>query len=95
MKRLTWDEAKRRSNLEKHGLDFALLDEFDAANAMFGEDIRGEMNVRFAYPERRFFALGLLREQLVQFVFALRDGGWHVISLRPASRKERKLWLAK
>jgi uncharacterized DUF497 family protein len=95
MKRLTWDEAKRRSNLQKHGLDFASLAEFDAANAMFGEDMRGETDARFVYPERRFFAVGLLRKQIVQVVYAMRGGGWHVISLRPASRKERRLWLAK
>ena len=95
MKRLSWDDAKRRSNLQKHGLDFALLDAFDAANAMFGEDRRGETDARFRYPERRFFAVGLLRELVVQVVYAERDGGWHVISLRPASRKERQLWLEK
>lgn len=95
MRRLSWDEAKRRSNLQKHGLDFALLDEFDAANAMFGEDVRGETDDRFRYPERRFFAVGALRKQIVQVVYAERGDGWHVISLRPASRKERKLWLEK
>lgn len=27
--RLEWDEAKRRSNLSKHGLDFADVERFD------------------------------------------------------------------
>lgn len=84
--RLTWDENKRRSNLVKHGLDFADLAGFGAANAMFAED------VRFDYPERRFVALGLLAGKVVQVVYTQADGAWRVISLRPASRKERKLW---
>jgi uncharacterized DUF497 family protein len=87
MKRmLIWDENKRQSNFKKHELDFADLARFDAANAMFGED------TRFAYPERRFIALGLLDNRLVQVVYAEIESGWRVISLRPASRKERKLW---
>ncbi len=89
---LSWDEKKRQSNLEKHGLDFAALEEFDAANALFGEDTRGETDLRFIYPERRFYALGILQSRLVFVVYAVTESGWHVIGLRPASRKERKLW---
>jgi len=89
---LSWDEPKRQANLKKHGLDFAALGEFDADNALFGEDTRGETDPRFVYPERRFYALGMLQKRLVLVVYAERRNGWHVISLRPASRKERKLW---
>jgi uncharacterized DUF497 family protein len=91
-KRLTWDENKRRSNLVKHGLNFADLTGFDAESALFGEDIRGQTDPSFAYPERRFFALGMLRGNLVVVIYAEEQDGWRVISLRPASRKERKLW---
>jgi hypothetical protein len=38
IKRLTRDEGKRR------GLDFADLVGFDAGNALFGGDIRGQMD---------------------------------------------------
>jgi uncharacterized DUF497 family protein len=95
MRRLTWDETKRRSNLRKHGLDFAALVAFDAANAMFSEDVRGRADPRFVYPERRFYALGQLHGDLVTVVYARVGDGWHIISLRPASRKERKVWLGK
>jgi hypothetical protein len=95
MKRLIWDEAKRRANLQKHGLDFAALDDFDAANAMFSEDVRGQIDARFIYPERRFYALGQLHGDVVVVVYAIVADGWRVISLRPASRKERMRWLGK
>jgi uncharacterized DUF497 family protein len=87
--KLTWDENKRKSNLAKHGLDFADMAQFDVDHALFGED------TRFAYPERRFVAIGLLHASLVQAVYAKAGDVWRIISLRPASRKERKLWLAK
>ncbi len=34
--RLEWDEAKNRSNLRKHGFDFADAEEFSADLFLFG-----------------------------------------------------------
>jgi uncharacterized membrane protein YfcA len=44
------DEAKRRTNLEKHKVDFAIAEGFDWATAFVGEDDR------FDYGEARFVA---------------------------------------
>jgi uncharacterized DUF497 family protein len=95
MKRLTWDEAKRRSNLQKHSLDFAHVADFDEASALTFEDRRGLTDPKFAYPEPRYLSLGLMRGKLVALVFSKTKAGWRIISLRLATEKESKLWLGK
>jgi uncharacterized DUF497 family protein len=95
MKRLTWDEAKRRSNLQKHGLDFAHVADFDETSALTFEDRRGLTDPKFAYPEPRYLSLGLMRGKLVALVFSKTRAGWRIISLRLATEKESKLWLGK
>ena len=45
-----WDEAKRISNLAKHGLDFSEVERFAWASAHIGRDLR------FDYGEERFTA---------------------------------------
>ncbi|HEY8948165.1 MAG TPA: BrnT family toxin [Rhizomicrobium sp.] len=95
MKRLTWDEAKRRSNLEKHGLDFAHVVDFDETSALTFEDRRGLTDPKFAYPEPRYLSLGLMRGKLVALVYSGTDVMWRIISLRLATEKEAKTWLGK
>ncbi len=51
-------------------------------------------DTRFAYPERRFQALGRIGNRTVMLVFTPTADGFRVISLRPTNRKERALWLA-
>lgn len=49
----TWDEAKRKSNLRDHGLDFAdAAAVIEAINSVTVEDSR------YHYTERRFSTLG-------------------------------------
>jgi len=92
---LTWDEKKRQSNLKKHGLDFAHVADFDGDSAMTVEDTRGLTDPKFAYPEPRFISIGLMRGKLVVLVYSETRTGWRIISLRPATEKEGKLWLGK
>jgi uncharacterized DUF497 family protein len=78
---IVWDEAKRQSNLAKHGLDFADLD-----TEFFLESV--------VVPARldRHMAIGRLANGVIAVVFAvLGSEGVSVISMRPASRKERSL----
>ena len=79
---ITYDELKRRSNLVKHGLDFASLtvEFFEAA-------------IIFQAKEGRSLAIGELNGQIVIAVVfrPLGSEAIAVISMRPASRKERKL----
>lgn len=78
---IVWDERKRQTNLAKHGLDFDDLDE-----AFFMSSL--------VIPARedRHMAIGQFAEGIVAVVFAvLGTEGVTVISMRPASRKEREL----
>lgn len=79
---IVWDEIKRRSNLANHGLDFADLDIEFFAHAL----------VRPTHSDR-LIAFGEFRgEAIIAVVFKpMGDEAVSVISMRPASRKERSL----
>jgi uncharacterized protein len=51
---LEWDEAKRLSNLGKHGIDFRDVEE------VFDGDIVTVEDTRYEYGEQRFVTFGLL-----------------------------------
>jgi uncharacterized protein len=79
------DPHKRATNLEKHGLDLAdVEDAFEWDTALIGP----------ARPSRgraRFVAVGFLAGDLVTLIFSpLGSEAIAPISLRPASRKERR-----
>ena len=81
---IVWDEPKRLANLArlaKHGLDFSDLDE-----AFFLSSL--------VVPAKgnRHIAIGRLADGTIAVVFAvLGSEGVSVISMRPASRREREL----
>jgi len=78
---IVWDEPKRQINLTQHGLDFADLDEWFFLDA-----------VTVPAKENRHMAIGRLNDGTIAVVFAvLGSEGVSVISMRPASRKERNL----
>ena len=78
----TWNEAKRRENLVKHGLDLADAEFFDFEAALIEED-------RDERSERRFRAIGPLQGRLVFLVYVLGENDEpHVISLRRCDKKE-------
>jgi uncharacterized protein len=60
--RIAWDQRKRESNLRKHGFDFA------DAKAVFSGNTYVVEDARYAYDERRFITLGLLRDTVVVIV---------------------------
>ena len=81
--KIVWDEPKRLANLEKHGLDFADLNETFFDNAV----------VIPAHKNRCWIAVGVNIRGVVVVVFArLGREGVSIISMRPASRNERKLY---
>jgi uncharacterized DUF497 family protein len=54
-----WDEAKNRTNVAKHGLDFADAERvFIGPRVTFADD-------RFDYGEERLITLGLLADRVV------------------------------
>jgi uncharacterized DUF497 family protein len=83
-----WDRRKRAANLAKHGLDLA------DAPIVFRGAVVEVPDDRRDYRERRIIAIGRLGGRLVTCVYTDRtkpEGREvrRVISLRPASRRER------
>lgn len=79
---IVYDETKRQSNVAKHGLDFATLtiDFFEAAAIFPANDGRALAIGEF---EGRAFIAAVFRP--------LGSEAISIISMRPASRKERML----
>ena len=78
--KIVWDEPKRLTNLAKHGLDFADLDPDFFSAAALGTADKG-----------RFVAVGERAGITITVVFRpMGAEAISVISMRPASRKERQ-----
>lgn len=85
--RFSWDERKRRLNLEDHGLDFVDLPRvFEGPTFTFEDD-------RFAYDEQRFVTLGFLGPIVVSIVHTETPSRIRVISFRKATRNEEAILL--
>ncbi|MBA5689310.1 BrnT family toxin [Rugamonas apoptosis] len=80
--RFTWDENKRKSNLRKHGLDFA-----DCAMVFSGETFTVE-DRRYRYDERRFITIGELQGKPVSIIHTEHHHEIRIISFRNASSAE-------
>ena len=83
---LTWDEAKRKLNIKKHGLDFAGCDAIWDHFTVTREDIRQN------YGEARQVCFGLLLSEVVVMVYTERPRGSHVISVRKAEKHESRYY---
>ena len=77
-----WDEAKRKSNAQKHGIDFAAVEAFDWESALVARSDQG--------GEVRYVAIGYVDVRLCCIVFTERRARIRVISLRCASRREER-----
>ncbi len=80
--RFTWD----KSNLAKHGLDFA-----DAARVFAGEVYRRE-DIRYQYDEQRMIAIGMHDAVTVLVVHVESDETIRIISMRRADKYETNLY---
>jgi uncharacterized DUF497 family protein len=80
--RFEWDDAKRKSNLKAHNLDFA------EAKIVFGGLIASYEDDRFRYNEQRFVTLGLLRGVPVSIVHTESQDVIRIISFRRATLHE-------
>ena len=81
-----WDEAKRRVNLRKHGLDFV------DGQAVFASITSTAEDLRFEYQEHRFITLGLLHGTVVVIAHLEGPERIRVISMRKATRREQILF---
>jgi hypothetical protein len=82
-----WSEAKRLSNFEKHGLDFAEID------AVFESDHLIE-EARTVGEEFRHLVIGLVEGRCVAVIITRRGEVIRVISMRKARRNERRRYQA-
>ena len=77
-----WDENKRRTNLAKHGVDFAAMHAFDWETAAVEPD---------DHPlEPRWIARGVIGSRLHVVVFTERGSRIRIISLRKANPREEQ-----
>ncbi|MDZ7362212.1 MAG: BrnT family toxin [candidate division KSB1 bacterium] len=82
----TWDERKRKTNIRKHGLDFA-----DAETAFSGATFTFEDD-RFDYGEQRFITMGLLRGVVVVIAHTERDKTARIVPMRKTTKHEQELF---
>ena len=78
-----WDEAKRLSNIDKHGIDF-----IDVPDVFDGDTVTVEDN-RY-YTEQRFVTFGLLQGRVIAVVHTDRGETTRIISARKATKYEQR-----
>lgn len=80
-----WDQAKNRSNIRKHGFDFADAEEMFRGLVIIRPDMDED------YGEERWLGIGMIRGRIAFASFAERPlETIRIISLRKASHEERK-----
>ncbi|MEY3807394.1 MAG: hypothetical protein RI893_370 [Pseudomonadota bacterium] len=84
--KIDFDPKKHADNLANSSrrLGFDRAHDFDWSTANIAEDIR------YAYPERRFVAVGYLDDRLHVLCFTPITDGIRVISFRKANQREAK-----
>jgi uncharacterized DUF497 family protein len=84
--RFEWHEAKRRSNLRRHGFDFIAIEEIlSGATVTYLDD-------RFDYGETRLITLGLFKYKVVAITHTETEEVIRLISIRKASKNEEETY---
>lgn len=81
-----WDEAKRLTNLAKHGLDFV------GAKEIWRGDVLELPSSQDSHGEERHLAYGLVGGRVITVVFTRRHNRIRLISARRARRYEREAY---
>ncbi|MCW6038885.1 BrnT family toxin [Spirulina subsalsa FACHB-351] len=81
-----WDEAKRLTNVRKHGIDFIDVP------AVFGSDTITVEDDRYSYGEQRFITFGLLQGRVITVVHTEREDCTRIISARKATKYEQRAY---
>lgn len=79
---MSYDESKRQTNLEKHGIDLAWCESIFDAPMLTREDKRA------AYGEERLQSIGWLHGRVVVAIWVDRATGPHFISCRAGEKHE-------
>jgi len=82
-----WDESKRRTNLRKHGLDFA--DAHLVYESPEKITMRSDRDNEARMKDIAFVAIGFV---VLTLIYTERGADVRVISFRPASRGERRFY---
>jgi uncharacterized DUF497 family protein len=77
-----WDEAKRQSNIQKHGIDFRGIERVFA-----GETVT-TLDDRFDYGESRYVTVGVLSGRVVVIAHTETQEVIRIISVRKATKHE-------
>ena len=81
---VTYDAAKDAENLAKHGISLVRVNDFDFNSARLDFDDSQD------YGEERWNLLGWLDTKLYHLTVVFHETSTHAISLRKATRQERK-----
>ncbi|WP_203427736.1 BrnT family toxin [Rippkaea orientalis] len=81
-----WDEQKRFSNLQKHGIDFVRACQIFENYTVDFEDNR------YNYDEERFISIGETNGQILTVVYTYRGDVIRLISARKATKYEQTLY---
>ncbi len=82
-----WDDDKNRKNVEKHGIDF------ETAKRIFDSPIVSRRDERKDYNEIRYVSIGIIDQvAIIVVVHTNRQDRIRLISARPASRRERRIY---
>lgn len=80
-----WDEAKWRTNLERHGLDF------NDAHRVYEATPKTTWDSSYPY-EPRLIDMAEVEGRIWALVYTMRGENIRCISLRYAKRKERRIY---
>jgi len=82
-----WDPAKAKTNVKKHGLEFA-----DAVG-VFDDPDTITMEEPASQGEQRFLSIGLdILGRIIVVAYTYRGEGIHLISAREATKKEVRFY---
>jgi hypothetical protein len=81
-----WDEKKQAANVARHKVDFEIATGFEWDTAIEAVD------ERFDYGEKRWVALGYIKNRLHILVYTFRSEDIRIISLRRANKREREFY---
>ncbi len=79
-----WDEGKRQSNLQKHGVDFE-----DIKPVFKGNPIQ-KIDTRKDYGEERINLIGEVDNEIFFITYTIRNSKYRIISARRANSRERR-----
>ncbi|WP_092155973.1 BrnT family toxin [Bosea sp. CRIB-10] len=81
-----WDEAKRISNIRKHGIDFI------TATLAFQDRRSFEYRSSIGEHEQRCVLIGCVEGRIIAVIYTVRNESIRLISARKARPKEREKW---